>query len=168
MANHPRTVQPARQSALINVTQLTSQYYVLQPATGNSAQAVKFGTSGHFGSAGRHSFNEVYILGYRRRSRQKGDLGPCYVGKDTHAALRAGVHLSTGSDDRQRGRGYGTGGQRLHAGDGDFYCYPHLQSRRWRTGRRHPHHPFPQSVVTNLMIVMDSHIPFTYLAMHRF
>ncbi|MGL9722289.1 phosphoglucomutase (alpha-D-glucose-1,6-bisphosphate-dependent) [Sodalis sp. (in: enterobacteria)] len=89
MANHPRAGQPARQSDLINVAQLTSQYYVLRPEPGNSAQAVKFGTSGHRGSAGRHSFNEAHILAISQaiaeeRAKQ-GIKGPCYVGKDTHA-----------------------------------------------------------------------------------
>ncbi|CAJ0998627.1 Phosphoglucomutase [Sodalis praecaptivus] len=89
MANHPRAGQPARQSDLINVAQLTSQYYVLRLEPGNSAQAVKFGTSGHRGSAGRHSFNEAHILAISQaiaeeRAKQ-GIKGPCYVGKDTHA-----------------------------------------------------------------------------------
>ncbi|ATA24778.1 phosphoglucomutase, alpha-D-glucose phosphate-specific [Brenneria goodwinii] len=89
MANHSRAGQPARQSDLINVAQLTSQYYVLRPEVGNAAHAVKFGTSGHRGSAGRHSFNEAHILAIAQaiaeeRSKQ-GITGPCYVGKDTHA-----------------------------------------------------------------------------------
>ncbi|MEC5342130.1 phosphoglucomutase (alpha-D-glucose-1,6-bisphosphate-dependent) [Brenneria populi] len=89
MANHPRAGQPTRQSDLINVAQLTSQYYVLRPEIGNAAHAVKFGTSGHRGSAGRHSFNEAHILAIAQaiaeeRSKQ-GVTGPCYVGKDTHA-----------------------------------------------------------------------------------
>ncbi|WP_192457228.1 phosphoglucomutase (alpha-D-glucose-1,6-bisphosphate-dependent) [Musicola keenii] len=89
MANHPRAGQPARQSDLINVAQLTSQYYVLRPEISNPAHAVKFGTSGHRGSASRHSFNEAHILAIAQaiaeeRSRQ-GVTGPCYVGKDTHA-----------------------------------------------------------------------------------
>ncbi|MGP4123187.1 MAG: phosphoglucomutase (alpha-D-glucose-1,6-bisphosphate-dependent) [Sodalis sp. (in: enterobacteria)] len=89
MANHPRAGQPARQSDLINVAQLTSQYYVLRPEPGNSAQAVKFGTSGHRGSAGRHSFNEAHILAISQsiaeERAKRGITGPCYVGKDTHA-----------------------------------------------------------------------------------
>ncbi|TCL03987.1 phosphoglucomutase (alpha-D-glucose-1,6-bisphosphate-dependent) [Sodalis ligni] len=89
MANSPRAGQPARQSDLINVAQLTSQYYVLRPEPGNAAHAVKFGTSGHRGSAGRHSFNEAHILAISQaiaEERQKqGITGPCYVGKDTHA-----------------------------------------------------------------------------------
>lgn len=89
MANNPRAGQPARQSDLINVAQLTSQYYVLQPEAGNAAHAVKFGTSGHRGSAQRHSFNEAHILAIAQAiaevRHQQGTTGPCYVGKDTHA-----------------------------------------------------------------------------------
>ncbi|OON38934.1 phosphoglucomutase, alpha-D-glucose phosphate-specific [Izhakiella australiensis] len=89
MANHPRAGQPTRQSDLINVAQLTSQYYVLKPETGNAEHAVKFGTSGHRGSAARHSFNEVHILAIAQaiaeERKKNGITGPCYVGKDTHA-----------------------------------------------------------------------------------
>ncbi|WP_225087342.1 phosphoglucomutase (alpha-D-glucose-1,6-bisphosphate-dependent) [Pectobacterium colocasium] len=89
MANHPRAGQPTRQSDLINVAQLTSQYYVLRPDVGNTAHAVKFGTSGHRGSAGRHSFNEPHILAIAQaiaeERKKQGISGPCYVGKDTHA-----------------------------------------------------------------------------------
>lgn len=89
MANHPRAGQPARQSDLINVAQLTSQYYVLQPDPGNAEHAVKFGTSGHRGSAGRHSFNETHILAIvqaiAEERKKNGITGPCYVGKDPHA-----------------------------------------------------------------------------------
>ncbi|RWR01115.1 phosphoglucomutase [[Pantoea] beijingensis] len=89
MANHPRAGQPARQSDLINVAQLTSQYYVLQPDVANTEHAVKFGTSGHRGSAGRHSFNEPHILAIAQaiaeERKKNGITGPCFVGKDTHA-----------------------------------------------------------------------------------
>lgn len=51
MANHSRAGQPAQQRDLINVAQLTAQYYVLKPVVGNAEHAVKFGTSGHRGSA---------------------------------------------------------------------------------------------------------------------
>lgn len=54
MAIHNRAGQPAQQSDLINVAQLTAQYYVLKPEAGNAEHAVKFGTSGHRGSAARH------------------------------------------------------------------------------------------------------------------
>ncbi|GAB2935980.1 phosphoglucomutase (alpha-D-glucose-1,6-bisphosphate-dependent) [Hafnia psychrotolerans] len=89
MANHPRAGQPAKQSDLINVAQLTSQYFVLQPDPANTAHAVKFGTSGHRGSAERHSFNENHILAIAQAiaevRKEHGTTGPCYVGKDTHA-----------------------------------------------------------------------------------
>lgn len=89
MANNPRAGQPAQQSDLINVAQLTSQYYVLQPDPANTAHAVKFGTSGHRGSAARHSFNENHILAIAQAiaevRKEQGTTGPCYVGKDTHA-----------------------------------------------------------------------------------
>lgn len=89
MTNSRRAGQPTCQSDLINVAQLTSKYYVLRPHPSQSSQAVKFGTSGHRGSAGRHSFNEAHILAISQaiaelRANQE-ILGPCYVGKDTHA-----------------------------------------------------------------------------------
>lgn len=89
MVNHPRAGQLACQSDLINVAQLTSQYYVLRPKSGNNAQAVKFGTSGHRGSARRYNFNEAHILAISQAIAEhrtnRGINGPCYVGKDTHA-----------------------------------------------------------------------------------
>ncbi|MGM7935992.1 phosphoglucomutase (alpha-D-glucose-1,6-bisphosphate-dependent) [Yersinia enterocolitica] len=89
MANHPRAGQATQQSDLINVAQLTSQYYVLQPDAENQAHAVKFGTSGHRGSSLRHSFNEAHILAIAQAiaevRHQQGITDPCYVGKDTHA-----------------------------------------------------------------------------------
>ena len=86
MANHSRAGQPAQQSDLINVAQLTAQYYVLKPVVGNAEHAVKFGTSGHRGSAARHSFNEPHILAIAQAIAEEraknGVTGPCYVGKD--------------------------------------------------------------------------------------
>ncbi|GAB4591190.1 phosphoglucomutase (alpha-D-glucose-1,6-bisphosphate-dependent) [Edwardsiella tarda] len=89
MANHPRAGQPARQSDLINVAQLVAQYYSLRPQVDNPAHAVKFGTSGHRGSAQRQSFNEAHILAIAQAiaevRKANGVTGPCFVGKDTHA-----------------------------------------------------------------------------------
>ncbi|MBV4412364.1 alpha-D-glucose phosphate-specific phosphoglucomutase [Enterobacteriaceae bacterium YMB-R22] len=89
MANHKRAGQPAQQSDLINVAQLTAQYYVLRPQADNPEHAVKFGTSGHRGSAARHSFNEPHILAIAQAVAEtraaNGITGPCFVGKDTHA-----------------------------------------------------------------------------------
>ncbi|WP_387464685.1 phosphoglucomutase (alpha-D-glucose-1,6-bisphosphate-dependent) [Photorhabdus sp. RM323S] len=93
MANHPRAGQLARQSDLINVAQLTSQYYTLHPQPENPVHKVKFGTSGHRGSSQRSSFNEAHILAIAQAvveaRKQQGINGPCYVGKDTHALSEA-------------------------------------------------------------------------------
>lgn len=89
MAKHPRAGQPTCQNDLINIAQLISQYYVLKPEPKCNAQMVKFGTSGHRGSAKRCSFNEDHILAISQaiaEERAKQHItGPCYVGKDTHA-----------------------------------------------------------------------------------
>lgn len=89
MANHPRAGQPARQGDLINVAQLTAHYYVNQPDPADPQQAVKFGTSGHRGSATQSSFNETHILAIAQAIADyrihAGISGPCLVGKDTHA-----------------------------------------------------------------------------------
>ncbi len=66
MAIHNRAGQPAQQSDLINVAQLTAQYYVLKPEAGNAEHAVKFGTSGHRGSAARHSFSRTFWRSLRQ------------------------------------------------------------------------------------------------------
>lgn len=89
MANHSRAGQPASQSDLINVAQLTAQYYVATPELSNTEHAVKFGTSGHRGSSARQSFNQSHILAIAQAiaeyRQQQGITGPCFVGKDTHA-----------------------------------------------------------------------------------
>ncbi|SUB17874.1 Phosphoglucomutase [Pantoea agglomerans] len=106
MANHPRAGQPAQQSDLINVAQLTSQYYVLQPDVANPEHAVKFGTSGHRGSAGRQSFNEMHILAIAQaiaeERKKNGITGPCYVGKDTHALSEPRHPVCSGSAGGKR------------------------------------------------------------------
>ncbi|OCQ51761.1 Phosphoglucomutase [Photorhabdus australis subsp. thailandensis] len=93
MAIHSRAGQLTRQSDLINVAQLTSQYYTLHPQPENPRHKVKFGTSGHRGSSQRSSFNEAHILAIAQAiaevRQQQGINGPCYVGKDTHALSEA-------------------------------------------------------------------------------
>nr|WP_217277005.1 phosphoglucomutase (alpha-D-glucose-1,6-bisphosphate-dependent) [Photorhabdus heterorhabditis] len=78
---------------MINVAQLTSQYYTLHPQPENPLHKVKFGTSGHRGSSQRSSFNEAHILAIVQAiaevRKQQGINGPCYVGKDTHALSEA-------------------------------------------------------------------------------
>lgn len=90
---HQRAGQLPHQSDLINVAQLTAQYYALQPDMHDPSHSVKFGTSGHRGSAERKSFNEAHILAIAQAivevRKQQGNTGPCYVGKDTHALSEA-------------------------------------------------------------------------------
>ncbi|MXP56279.1 phosphoglucomutase (alpha-D-glucose-1,6-bisphosphate-dependent) [Pantoea sp. Mhis] len=89
MPNHPRAGQLALQNELINVAQLISQYYVFKPDLINPNHNVKFGTSGHRGSAKTYTFNETHILAITQsiveERKKNGITGPCYVGKDTHA-----------------------------------------------------------------------------------
>lgn len=90
---HERAGQLPFQSDLINVAQLTAQYYTQQPQPGNTSQAVKFGTSGHRGSSLRKNFNENHILAIAQAiadlRKKQGVTGPCFVGKDTHALSEA-------------------------------------------------------------------------------
>lgn len=93
MTIHQRAGQLPFQNDLINVAQLTAQYYTQKPLPNNSSQAVKFGTSGHRGSSIRKNFNENHILAIAQAiadlRKQQGVTGPCFVGKDTHALSEA-------------------------------------------------------------------------------
>ena len=89
MTIHPLAGKPAPESILVNVPRLVSHYYSLAPEPENPAHRVAFGTSGHRGSADRHSFNELHILAISQalceyRSGQ-GINGPLFLGIDTHA-----------------------------------------------------------------------------------
>ena len=74
---------------LVDVPRLITAYYTEHPDPDVPAQRVKFGTSGHRGSAFDTAFNEGHILAitqalclYRRR---QGFAGPLFLGMDTHA-----------------------------------------------------------------------------------
>ena len=96
---HPGTVihgvisaqagRPADPSTLVDVDQLVSAYYDVQPDVADSAQRVAFGTSGHRGSSLKGTFNEAHILAITEaicRHRQvRGTDGPLFLGRDTHA-----------------------------------------------------------------------------------
>jgi phosphoglucomutase len=89
MAIHPRAGQKALQQDLHNIPALVSNYFLVQPEAGNTAQSVQFGTSGHRGSADKATFNENHILAIAQAvaevRAEKGTTGPLFVGKDTHA-----------------------------------------------------------------------------------
>jgi phosphoglucomutase len=74
---------------LVNVPKLVTEYYTERPDPAVPEQRVKFGTSGHRGSAFRQAFNEWHILSiaqaiceYRKRQNISG---PLFLGMDTHA-----------------------------------------------------------------------------------
>ncbi len=85
----PLAGKPAETSMLVDVPRLITAYYVETPDPSAPEQRVKFGTSGHRGSAFDKSFNEWHILAITQaiclyRERQKID-GPLFLGMDTHA-----------------------------------------------------------------------------------
>ena len=52
---------PAEPKDLIDVDELLSAYYSIEPDPGDPLQAVVFGASGHRGSSLDGAFNEVHI-----------------------------------------------------------------------------------------------------------
>jgi phosphoglucomutase len=74
---------------LLNVPRAVTAYYTLIPDQSEPTQRVRFGTSGHRGSATEHSFNEWHVLAITQavceyRAKQNID-GPLFLGIDTHA-----------------------------------------------------------------------------------
>ena len=89
MSLSPLAGKPAPRELLTNIPQLVSWYYTNHPESGDPAQQISFGTSGHRGTSKDGSFNEDHILAvcqalveYRQ---QQGISGPLFIGKDTHA-----------------------------------------------------------------------------------
>ena len=86
---HPLAGKPAPQSMLVNVAELISAYYTLQPDVAEQAERVAFGTSGHRGSSLLRSFNENHILAVTQAvcdyRREAGIHGTLFMGMDTHA-----------------------------------------------------------------------------------
>ena len=88
MSISPLAGKPAPRSILVNVPELISAYYTLQPDMNVATQRVAFGTSGHRGSSLNRSFNESHILAitqavheYRKKA---GISGTLFMGMDTH------------------------------------------------------------------------------------
>lgn len=75
--------------SLIDVNQLLTAYYSLQPDPENSLQQVSFGTSGHRGSSLSGTFNEDHILAVSQAVAEyrasQGINGPLFLGMDSHA-----------------------------------------------------------------------------------
>ncbi len=89
MAANPRAGQPAQPEDLIDVAQVVTAYYTLQPDPDNVDQQVAFGTSGHRGSSLDTAFNEAHILATTQAIAEyraaQGTTGPLFIGRDTHA-----------------------------------------------------------------------------------
>jgi phosphoglucomutase len=85
----PLAGKPAPGSMLLNVPRAVTAYYMLIPDESEPTQRVRFGTSGHRGSATEHSFNEWHVLAITQavcEYRAKQNInGPVFVGIDTHA-----------------------------------------------------------------------------------
>ncbi|MBM4122399.1 MAG: alpha-D-glucose phosphate-specific phosphoglucomutase [Nitrospira sp.] len=112
----PLAGKPPGPSTLLNIPRLITAYYADRPDPAVREQRVAFGTSGHRGSAFRHSFNETHVLAitqaicaYRKEHRIDG---PLFLGMDTHAlsepafATTLEVLAANGIDvmiDRDRG-----------------------------------------------------------------
>ena len=85
----PLAGKPATPEMLIEPVRLERDYYQRLPDLDDPEQTVRFGTSGHRGTALRGSFNEAHVLAITQaicdyRTAQGTD-GPLYMGKDTHA-----------------------------------------------------------------------------------
>ncbi len=89
MAANPRAGQPAQPEDLIDVAQVVTAYYTIEPDPDDVAQQVAFGTSGHRGSSLDAAFNEAHILATTQAIVEyragQGTTGPLFIGRDTHA-----------------------------------------------------------------------------------
>jgi phosphoglucomutase len=116
MTLHPLAGQPAPRDVLIDPERLRREYFARKPDPSDPAQRVKFGTSGHRGTALKGAFNEAHILAITeaivRYRRGQGITGPLFIGQDTHALSQpafetalevlaaAGVDVFIDSEDR--------------------------------------------------------------------
>ena len=85
----PLAGKPAPRELLIDPVRLQHEYFERLPDLDDPQQIVKFGTSGHRGTAFRGSFNEAHILAITQAicdyRTAHGTDGPLFMGKDTHA-----------------------------------------------------------------------------------
>lgn len=89
MEAHKHAGKKAPYSILENIPRLITSYFSNRPDPDNPLHAIRFGTSGHRGSATDSTFNEDHILAISQSVadyRQKNGIkGPLYIGIDTHA-----------------------------------------------------------------------------------
>jgi len=90
MALHPLAGKSPTVQMLVDVPKLITAYYSEKPDMSVASQRVKFGTSGHRGSALNLSFNQRHILAITQaicdyRKLGGGAHGPLFLARDTHA-----------------------------------------------------------------------------------
>jgi phosphoglucomutase len=89
MAAHPRAGKLAQPEDLIDVAQVVTAYYTVEPDPDDVDQQVVFGTSGHRGSSLDAAFNQAHILATTQAiaeyRKAQGTTGPLFIGRDTHA-----------------------------------------------------------------------------------
>jgi phosphoglucomutase len=89
LANHELAGKKAPHTILENIPRLITSYFSKSPDPGNPLHAIRFGTSGHRGSALDYTFNEDHILAISQAvvdyRQHKGIKGPLFLGIDTHA-----------------------------------------------------------------------------------
>ncbi|MDZ7801028.1 MAG: phosphoglucomutase (alpha-D-glucose-1,6-bisphosphate-dependent) [Trueperaceae bacterium] len=81
--------RPAPPERLVHVPRLVSAYYTEAPDPHDATQRVRFGTSGHRGSARTRTFNDAHVAAAARAvadvRAEEGVNGPLILGADTHA-----------------------------------------------------------------------------------
>ncbi len=150
MAANPRAGKPAQPEDLIDVAQVVTAYYTVEPDPDNIDQQVAFGTSGHRGSSLDAAFNEAHILATTQAivgvPGGAGHHRPAVHRPRHPCAVRAGLGVGAGGAGRQRRCGDDRFGRPLHADAGGQPRDPVVQPRpRRRPGRRHRRHPVAQS-----------------------
>ena len=105
---HERAGQPAQPGDLIDVAHVVTAYYTTWPDLERPRRSGwRSAPPGHRGSSLDGSFTEAHIVATTQaicdyRSGQ-GIAGPLFLGRDTHAPVRAGLGLGAGGAGRQRG-----------------------------------------------------------------
>jgi phosphoglucomutase len=89
VATHELAGKKAPYTILENIPRLITSYYSKSPDPDNPQHAIRFGTSGHRGSANDSTFNEDHILAISQAVadyRKENEIsGPLFLGIDTHA-----------------------------------------------------------------------------------
>jgi phosphoglucomutase len=105
MTIDPRAGTLVETENVLDVSKLIQAFFNRKPDASVVAQLVKFGTSGHRGSAFDTTFNEDHILAIThaicRYRASQGIDGPLFLGRDTHAlsqpAFQVALEVLTGN-----------------------------------------------------------------------